>query len=132
MEDFIEYLDKWHDGKDRPKNETKFVDGFLLFLKSIDDSRDVSFDGEGAYFGRQITIHKDRVFSPHKRLAFEVAYSATKISVYTAFHSGFWHPEYLLMDDLSPRFFEVRTVLFNLLHWVFGIPNQMPQQITNS
>jgi hypothetical protein len=123
FEELTEYLKNWHSSELCPKNEEEFIDLFIDFLNKIDDDRDVTFDGDGAYFGKQITIGwNSGVWSADECLHFEVAYSPNKISVYTAKHNGFWTPCYLEIKSNHPRFFDVQKNLYVLLYRVFGLP----------
>lgn len=119
-----QYIDNWHKQEIgvRPQNEHVFIDLFIDFLKSIDDPNDVEFEGEGAYYGRQVNISKDRNYKIKRDFAFEIAYDMSyKISVYTDRHEGFWYPEYIKMDVYHPRFDELKTALFNCLKTAFGL-----------
>lgn len=124
MEDLKEYIKNWLtiEGK-KPCNEDLFVNGFIDLLNKIDDDRDISFDGEGSYFGKQITLHwNGGVWVGDPLIHFEIAYSESHISVYKADHQGFWTPEYLSMSHKDSRFNEVKKHLFKLLYRVFGLP----------
>ena len=124
MENLKEYIKNWIaiDGQ-KPCNEDLFVNEFIDLITKLDDERDISFDGEGSYFGKQITLHLNSgVWIGDPLIHFEIAYSQNQIRVYTANHHGFWNPEYLSMSNEHPRFEEVKKPLFKLLYKVFGLP----------
>lgn len=97
MKDEIKTLEnyiKWWNMLDiKPKNEPEFINLFIEWIKSIDDPRDLTFDGAGSYFGVQISIVKDWAYN--YREGFEIAYSKDRISIYDIRHNGFWVPEYI-------------------------------------
>lgn len=119
----IEYIDKWNaiEGV-KPKNEPLFVVEFIKLLNNYPDDREVTFDGEGAYFGKQVTLEPFSFFGKSPRqLRFEMAYSDTLIKVYTATHDGYWNPEYLSMGKDDVNFEDVKGEVFKFLHRVFGL-----------
>jgi hypothetical protein len=117
------YVIKWIaiDGL-KPSNEQEFFDLFIKLLEDYPDDREITFDGDGAYFGKQVTLEP---FSYHSRarreLRFEVAYSETTIRVYSANHEGFWYPEFISMDNTNPGFIALKITLFNFLKNAFGL-----------
>jgi hypothetical protein len=124
MEYLKKYIEKWRKEKLKPCNEVEFIEGFIKMLNSDEYLLDCEFDGDGAYFGKQIII----AYCPHIRgdrdLSFEIAYSNDKISVYTANHNGFWQPEYLKLESGQARFNDVKEPLFKVLYRFFGLPNE--------
>lgn len=127
MEKLKEYIENWISIEGlKPCNEELFINEFINLLNTIDDDRDISFDGEGSYFGKQITLHwNSGVWVGDPLINFEIAYSQSSISVYTANNHGFWTPEYLSMTSKDARFDEVKTALFKLLYRVFGLPENI-------
>ena len=89
----------------------------------MDDERDISFDGEGSYFGKQITLsYGSGVWVGDKDLSFEISYSYEKISVYRKDHEGYWVPEYLSVSSgKHPEYRMLADVLFPLLRKAFGV-----------
>lgn len=118
-----DYITNWKqlDGL-KPSNEPIFIEWFIKLLENYPDDREVEFDGEGAYFGKQVTL---KPFSFYGRtsgvLDFEIAYHPDLISVYTAHHHGFWNPEYIKMDKSHNDFSYLHSCLINFLKTVFGL-----------
>lgn len=124
MKEFENYIKAWKSVEGtKPCNEDFFIDEFIKFIRDFDDSRDISFDGDGSYFGKQVTIQGDSVYKPNPYLHFEISYSETKISIYTGRHEGYWTPEYVRMVINDPRFSELKNELFAFLYRIFGLPN---------
>lgn len=124
MEQLRDYIKNWIaiDGQ-KPRNEDLFIDEFIKLITNLEDDRDIQFDGDGSYFGKQITLHLDSgIWIGDPLIHFEIAYSQTEISVYSAKHNGFWYPEYLSISNEHPRFKEVINPFFKLLYRVFGLP----------
>jgi len=124
MDNLREYIKNWIaiEGQ-KPENEEPFVNGFIELVANLNDERDVSFDGEGAYFGKQVRINLNSgVWIGDPLINFEIAYSEDQIRVYTANHHGYWNPEYLSMTKEHPRFNDVKKPFFKLLYRVFGLP----------
>ena len=119
-----EYIRKWSsvDGI-KPCNEQDFYELFTELLKSDLDDRDFEFDGDGSYFGKQVSLNVGSAYSWCFRntLSFEIAYSNDRIKVYTGNHDGFWTPEYIDMDTSDERFNYLKAVLFTKLREVFGL-----------
>jgi len=79
-----DYLKHWHAIEGiKPKNVPYFIDLFEAFMDGLTDSRDISFDGDGSYFGQQVTIAEDSVFC-NVEFGFEICYCATIVRVYTS------------------------------------------------
>lgn len=123
LETFKAYIQNWNKIEGvKPCNEDDFIAGFIMLLNSIDDHRDIDFDGEGSYFGKQISLcYGQGVWIADKDLSFEISYSKKQIRVYTKNHNGFWRPEYMNIDETHPKFHQVKDILFNLLREVFGL-----------
>lgn len=126
QEDFkelIEYVDNWNAVQGvKPCNEQVFIEWFLMLIQNYPDYREVSFDGEGSYFGKQITLQPFTFWHRGPRqLAFEVSYSKDEIRVYKADHNGFWQPEFIAMRADNKSFECLKTELFNFLTNVFGL-----------
>jgi hypothetical protein len=117
------YVDNWAaiDGL-KPCNEEEFIVLFYKLLAGFPDEREVSFDGEGSYFGKQVTLEPFSYYGrPPSQLRFEVAYSHGSIRVYSANHNGFWYPEFIRMSKGDVGFDSLKGVLFNFLEGVFGL-----------
>jgi len=123
MENLKEYIKNWTiiEGN-KPCNEDLFINEFIDLITNLSDDRDVTFDGDGSYFGKQVTLHLNSgVWIGDPLVYFEIAYSQTQISVYKANHEGFWVPEFISMYNGHPRFEELRNALLKLLYKVFGL-----------
>lgn len=121
------YIHDWNKIEgNKPVNEEEFINLFVIFLRSVNDYDEVTFDGDGAYFGKQIQILKGgQIGRADHDLSFEIAYMPDyKISVYTANHHGFWQPEYLCLAPEHPEFNRVQTELFSAIYKAFGLPNR--------
>jgi hypothetical protein len=117
-----EYLSKWHsiEEEEKPCNEDDFINPFIELLNNADSySYDLSFDGDGSYFGKQITISFYK--KEYHPFCFEVAYSQKNISVYTANHHSYWTPEYVRLTSKDARFEEIKKPLFEFLLQAFGL-----------
>lgn len=124
MKELKDYVAKWKSIEGiKPKNEPEFINGFLELLQTLEDDRDISFDGEGSYFGKQVTLsYGAGVWVRDRELSFEICYSRDTISVYRADHDGFWVPEYLyLKSGKDKEYITVSNILFPLLKRVFGV-----------
>lgn len=122
---FEQHIQNWNqiDGI-KPINDPEIIKGFIEFLNGIDDEQDVEWDGEGSYFGKQVTIRKNNRYLTGVRspLQFEVAYQKDYcVRVYTARHNGFWTPEYIDMKTDMEGYKELETALFNCLRRIFGL-----------
>ncbi len=118
-----EYIKNWKSLDQPPKNEPQFIALFLDYIRNIEDERDVEFNGEGSYFGKEISIVENSMFPVYDESGgFEIAYQKDyKISVYRHDNHGFWTPEYLALTPKDDFFIEVQTTLFSLLQRVFGL-----------
>jgi len=120
----IQYVDQWNAINDiaKPQNEKTFIDLFYkLFLEDYDD-REVEFNGQGSYFGYQVTLYPDSMYGKtHRNLKFEVAYNKENISVYSANHNGFWYPEFIRLKKGDPEFDALILAWMNFLTCVFGL-----------
>jgi hypothetical protein len=58
MENLKEYIKNWTiiEGN-KPCNEDLFINEFIDLITNLSDDRDVTFDGDGSYFGKQVTLH---------------------------------------------------------------------------
>lgn len=127
LQPLIDYVSNWNNIEGiKPQNEKKFLDYFLLLIKNYPDDREVVFNGEGSYFGKQITLEPFSYWGrPNHLLCFEVSYNENKISVYSASNCGFWVPEFISLSKGDDLFEEVKKVLFDFLYVVFGLPNNL-------
>lgn len=119
------YIKNWNSvqyGEVKPKNDSEFINLFISFLQDIAQEEDLSFDGEGAYFGKQVTINHERNSRYSDTLiCFEIAYDSENIRVYTSNHHGYWTPEYIALSILHEDFDRLKTALFDFLKRGFGI-----------
>lgn len=116
------YIQNWQEAEGiKPINEQVFYDLFLEFIKTI-DANEIDFDGNGSYFGSQVSIYKDRNYTYRPYLYFEISYEIDhKISIYTGVHSGFWTPEYIRMTPDDDRFNLLQSTLIDSLAKAFGL-----------
>lgn len=122
LRDYVRNWDKIKNGI-FPVNEKEFIELFSYFLLNIEDERDVCFDGDGAYFGKQVTIQwNSGVWRGDKDLTFEVPYCDRKIVVYTGNNEGFWVSPYIDLTPNDEYFYLIQTSLFKLLFRAFGLP----------
>lgn len=105
----------------KPKNEDFFIDNFILFIRGIDDCNDFQFEGDGSYFGKQVSITKDRPYTHRQLLSFEICYNGNNISIYTGNHNGFWTPEFVNMDSKHLRFKELKCALHDTIYKLIGL-----------
>lgn len=121
-EELKDYLKQWHKIEGiKPKNVPYFIDLFEAFMDGLTDSRDISFDGDGSYFGQQVTIEEDSVYRSSGEFGFEICYCATIVRVYSSNHNGFWHPEYIDLKIDEPYFDKIRNVIYRTLVRLFGL-----------
>jgi len=114
------YIEKWEAVEGiKPKNQKVFIDSFIEFINKLDDCSVFSFDGEGSYFGKQLSIRRD--FFSEFDLSFEICFDEKTLSIYTGNHDGLWTPEYVLMSSRHKRFDELMGVIKNKFRWAFGL-----------
>jgi hypothetical protein len=121
--ELLEYIEHWNkiDGI-KPQNEPKFIELFIDFMQSLDDSGDIDFEGDGSYFGKQIKVYKDRNYSRHYGYGFEIAYCDSIISVYKDNHEGFWTPEYIRVRNVEDNdFHKVKSVIKETMLRLMGL-----------
>lgn len=117
-----DYISEWNKSEDKPSNEKVFIDEFIKLLDNFPDEREVEFDGDGSYFGKQVTLLPFSYYGkPDRNLSFEVAYRQDQIRVYTAHHHGFWNPEYINIHAADEDFNRLKESLYNMLKNVFGL-----------
>jgi hypothetical protein len=97
-----------------------FTHTFIEFLKNL-EVEFVEFNGDGYYWGKQITI--DTVSTPFttKGVCFELEYSPSRIVVYTGLHNGYYPESYLNLQLGEYLFDELQMALSSLLSKVFGL-----------
>jgi hypothetical protein len=106
-----------------------FIDFFTAYTFSPKaDKRDIEFNGEGAYFGKQITIREGSA----NRFGWndigevtevEVAYDFTSghICIYTANNDGFWVKPFLELKDTHSEYPKLKDALHRMLSDYFGV-----------
>lgn len=116
------YVQDWNAIKQerKPENQESFISLFLDFLIKCDNDN-ITFDGDGAYFGKQITIDNGMPYTNDPQLCFEVAYSKDKISIYTGNNNGFWYPEYVQITKDHSEFNRIFDVIKKKLITFIGI-----------
>ena len=124
VQKLTDYIKSWDQAENpKPKNEDVFIDAFIYLLDNLEDDRDITFDGDNAYDGKQVTLALNRVYTTSEPIIyFEIAYGNDMVKVYTANHHGFWVPEYLRLDIYQGnKFQKVKTALDKRLRKVFGL-----------
>jgi len=117
-----EYILNWKGINEiKPVNEDTFLYTFIDLLNTYDECREVSFDGEGSYFGKQISFDVGSYYGGRGLLDFEIAYSRDKISVYDGRNNGYWVPEYICLDNKDERFKDLKNALSDFLNKMFGM-----------
>ena len=116
-------VQRWKDVEGiKPQNDQKFIDAFSKCLLEA-NYEDFTFDGDGAYFGKQVTWEVDSQYwgirDPH--LNFEIAYPDKEIRVYDGRNNGFWVCEYISMNKDHESFNYLKEALFQKLQEVFGM-----------
>lgn len=107
--------------RNSPNNDQyKFFELFLVYIKSL-TSNDFTFDGEGSYFGNQITVCQKLRFGGISLLDFEVAYDDNQIVVYTANHHGFYVRPYCCIKNDDSRFNVFLKEFKNTIASKFGL-----------
>lgn len=109
----------------KPCNEKVFVDGFIDFLGSLDDVRDLEHEGNNYQEGQQLVICKDATYSPNLNLHFEINYCPKFIKVYRANHDGYRVAEYLDMKRNHPRYSEVAISFYSKLFELWQLPRDL-------
>ena len=123
FEKLKQYIRDWNaiDGI-KPQNEPLFMFEFVKLLQNYPDEREVEFDGEGAYFGKQVTLLPFSTWGKQSNeLNFEVAYDKSEIRVYSGRNNGFWWPEFIRITNVDPDFKPLYDVLIGFLKNVFGL-----------
>lgn len=124
VEDLKTYVRNWKDLEGcKPCDEAAFIAPFIKVLESADEG-DFEFDGDGSYFGKQVTFRYGSYYSwgyTDIELHFEIAYAKDQIRIYTAYHNGFWTQEYVNMTEHNPNFERLSQAIFTKLRGVFGL-----------
>ena len=124
MEALKEYIENWNavDGI-KPDNDEVFIKGFIKYLES-EETKEVTFDGDGAYFGKQVSIQPYYSYFPEQYQCYEIAYGDGKIVIYNGMHNGFWVPPYATLKEGDEYYDMVCKSFFNLLKKTFCIPEK--------
>jgi hypothetical protein len=117
--------------KDFAPDSLEIIQFFIDFFKSYtnsskNDNRDIEFDGEGAYFGKQISIREGSFtfgYPTTDATEIEVAYDfvAGNICIYTDNHNGFWVNPYLSIDATHSEYPKLKEALHKMLLDYFGV-----------
>jgi hypothetical protein len=85
-----------------PANEPRFLSLYrrmLEYLREDNDPRSLSFDGEGAYGGKQFSFTLDP-YEPFGAVQLEVVLQDNDtLVVYTGRHNGFWVAPFISIQD---------------------------------
>ena len=122
MKILSDYISQWKliEGI-KPKNDKLFIDEFCVLLSKT-DNYDITYDGEGSYFGNQVSIKFESQYRKCDRnLCFEIAYSRNEIRVYDYHNEGYWTPEYLSLKKGEQYFDLIEYHLFKNLTRLFGL-----------
>lgn len=106
----------------KPLNDERFIATFLICLRAA-DYEDFCFDGDGSYFGKQVTwsVGSGHWIKLDRNLNFEIAYSESQIRVYSANNNGYWVSEYISVTKGDIYFEDVYLTLKDKLLEVFGL-----------
>lgn len=117
--------------KDLAPDSMEMIKFFTDFFKAYTfspkmDRGDITFDGDGAYFGKQISIREGSAnrFVPTTEVTeIEVAYDFTSghICIYTDNHQGFWVKPYLELKDTHSEYPKLKDALHRMLSDYFGV-----------
>lgn len=123
FETLKQYIREWNDIEGiKPKNEPLFMTEFVKLLQNYPDERDVQFDGDGSYFGKQVTLTPFSFWGKTSpELNFEVAYDKSEIRIYSGRNEGFWWPEFVRITNVDSDFKPLYDVLIGFLKNVFGV-----------
>lgn len=115
------YIRNWNTIKGvKPENESVFISLFTDWLFEKDGDLEFEFQGEGSYFGKQISINKTAYFN-YTDLNFEIAYDKDHIRIYTGNHNGFWVPEYVDITSENDHFAYLQNALMDFIKLKVGI-----------
>ena len=122
MKILSDYISHWKSIEGiKPKNDKLFIDEFCVLLSKTDNN-DITYDGEGSYFGNQVSIKFESQYrKPDRNLCFEIAYSRNEIRVYDFYNEGYWTPEYLSIQKGEQYFDLIEHHLFKNLVRLFGL-----------
>ena len=91
-----EYIKKW-DGfsGEKPINDPEFISLFIDFIKDKAGEY-FEFEGDNGYCGHTALVYEVPIAHAFTRvMGFEFAYGLDFVKVFTAYHEGFWVPEYI-------------------------------------
>jgi hypothetical protein len=91
-----EYLKTWDEAPaPKPSNDPEFVTAFIEYMKDK-SADDYEFTGDNGYCGHTAILYDVHPrYSFSRAMAFEFAYGVDFVKVFTAYHDGFWVPEYI-------------------------------------
>lgn len=128
-EKLISLLKDWNSIEGiKPVNDKDIIESFIKFFWPDDEKEFVdmwiTFEGDGSYFGKQISMEEDNRWEmkPDDLLSLEISHSQDKISVYTGNHHGFWTPEYIKLKRGDPYFLQLRESLYKRIADFTGLP----------
>jgi hypothetical protein len=128
LSDYVKAWKATDDNEKKPCNEDVFIDGFIEYLKTIEEPADMRFCGTNDYGGLNVVVCKDENYYPDINLSFEVNYGRNVfIKVYKANHNGYWTPEYLSMKRSHPRYDEVANAFHTQIFKVWELPFDFPK-----
>ena len=82
-------------GNPKTNNRPEFIAAFIEYMngKGADNYEFTGDNGYCGYTARLYDVHPRYSFS--RTMAFEFAYGVDFVKVFTAYHDGFWVPEYI-------------------------------------
>ena len=128
MKNLLEYINYWYKNE-RPCNEDLCINLFIEFFNTYKYFENVSFNGNGYLFGKQISI-----YDYSTGLSFDCTYSfknknkeingydteREKISIYPC-GCDYYTDEYILIQENNIMFSRLKESLLNFLIEFYGI-----------
>ena len=99
---------------------------FLAYSDELKDYGDIDFDGEGSYFGKQISIREGSGFGSFikdEEVEIEIAYDfiSKHIVIYTDNHNGYYAPPFVEIKGTHSEYDKLSKALYRMLSKYFGL-----------